>query len=121
MGAIAAFVCYYMIQLVKVKLHVDDSLDVFAVHGIGGMLGSILVAFVIAPGFGGVGYAEGMAFAGQLGAQALAVGAVALYSAIATALIALAVSLFLPMRVSEDEERQGLDIADHGERAWEFD
>jgi Amt family ammonium transporter len=121
MGAIAAFVCYYMIQLVKVKLHIDDSLDVFAVHGIGGMLGSILVAFVIAPGFGGVGYAEGMAFAGQLGAQALAVGAVALYSAIATALIALAVSLFLPMRVSEDEERQGLDIADHGERAWEFD
>jgi Amt family ammonium transporter len=120
-GALAALVCYYMIQLVKVKLHVDDSLDVFAVHGIGGMLGSLLAAFFMAEGFGGVGYAEGMTFAGQLGAQALAVGAVAFYSAVATAVIALAVSLVLPMRVSEDEERQGLDIADHGERGWEFD
>jgi Amt family ammonium transporter len=53
--------------------------------------------------------------------QALAVGAVALYSIVATALIALGVSLFLPMRVSEDVERQGLDVAEHGERAWEFD
>ena len=49
------------------------------------------------------------------------VAAVAIYSAVATALIALAVSLFLPMRVSEDDERQGLDIANHGERGWEFD
>jgi len=121
MGALAAIVCYYMIQLIKVKLHIDDSLDVFAVHGVGGMLGSILAAFAMATGFGGVGYAEGMSFGSQLGAQALAVGAVALYSAVATALIALGVSLLLPMRVSEDEERQGLDIADHGERGWEFD
>jgi Amt family ammonium transporter len=57
----------------------------------------------------------------MLGVQVLAVAAVAIYSAIATALIALGVSLFLPMRVSEDEERQGLDIANHGERGWEFD
>ena len=85
------------------------------------MLGSLLVAFLMSEGFGGVGYGERMSFAGQLGVQALAVGAVAAYSLIATVLIALAVSLVLPMRVSEDEERQGLDIADHGERGWEFD
>ena len=120
-GALAAAACYYAIQLVKVRLHIDDSLDVFAVHGIGGMLGSILLAFFISEGFGGVGYDEGMTFGSTLGAQGLAVAVVALYSAIATALIALLVSLFLPMRVSEDEERQGLDIADHGERGWEFD
>jgi Amt family ammonium transporter len=120
-GALAALACYYMIQLVKVRLHIDDSLDVFAVHGIGGMLGSILAAFFMSEGFGGVGYADDMTFGSQLGAQAIAVVAVAIYSAIATALIALAVSLLLPMRVSEDEERQGLDIADHGERGWEFD
>jgi Amt family ammonium transporter len=120
-GALAAVVCYYMIQLVKVKLHIDDSLDVFAVHGVGGMLGSILLAFFISGGFAGVGYGDGMTFASQLGAQAIAVVAVAIYSAIATALISLAVSLVLPMRVSEEEERQGLDIADHGERGWEFD
>ena len=57
----------------------------------------------------------------MFGAQALAVGAVAIWSAIATAGMALAVSLVLPMRVSEDDERQGLDIASHGERGWEFD
>jgi Amt family ammonium transporter len=120
-GAIAAAVCYFAIQQVKVRLRIDDSLDVFAVHGIGGMVGSILLAFFIAEGFGGVGYGEGMTLASSLGAQALAVAAVAIYAAIATALLALGVSLFLPMRVSEDEERQGLDIADHGERGWEFD
>jgi Amt family ammonium transporter len=58
---------------------------------------------------------------GFLGAQALGIATVALWSAIATAVSALAVSLFLPMRVSEDDERQGLDIASHGERGWEFD
>jgi len=62
-----------------------------------------------------------MTFGSQLGAQALAVAAVAVYSMIATTLIALAVSLVLPMRVSEDDERQGLDIANHGERGWDFD
>jgi ammonium transporter, Amt family len=122
-GAAAAIVCYGAIQLVKVRLRLDDSLDVFAVHGVGGMMGSILVAVFLGTGLWGVGYdAAGVgSFAGQLGVQALAVAAVAIYSAIATALIALAVSLFLPMRVSEDDERQGLDIANHGERGWEFD
>jgi Amt family ammonium transporter len=120
-GVLSAVVCYYMIQLIKVRLRIDDSLDVFAVHGVGGMLGSITVAFLMSDGFGGVGYADGMGFASQLGAQALAVGVVAVYSIIATALIALAVSLVLPMRVSEDDERQGLDIANHGERGWDFD
>jgi Amt family ammonium transporter len=85
------------------------------------MLGSLLLAVFLSPLFGGAGYAEGMNMASMLGAQALGVGAVALWSAIATAVSALAVSLFLPMRVSEDDERQGLDIASHGERGWEFD
>jgi Amt family ammonium transporter len=120
-GLLAALICYYAIQLIKVKLRIDDSLDVFAVHGVGGMLGSILLAFFMSAGFGGVGYDRGMTFGSTLGIQALAVAAVAIYSLIATAVIALAVSFFLPMRVSEDVERQGLDVAEHGERAWEFD
>jgi Amt family ammonium transporter len=85
------------------------------------MLGSLLLALFLSPALGGVGYAEGMGMVAMLGAQALAVAAVAVYSAIATAIAALAVSLVLPMRVSEDDERQGLDIASHGERGWEFD
>ena len=120
-GALAAVLCYGAIQLVKLRLLIDDSLDVFAVHGVGGMLGTALLAVFLSPALGGTGYAEGMALGSQLGAQAIAIGAVAIYSAIATALVALGVSLFLPMRVSEEDERQGLDVANHGERAWEFD
>ena len=120
-GAAAAVVCYWAIQLVKNRLKIDDSLDVFAVHGVGGMLGSLLLALFMAPALGGVGYAEGMGMGSMLGAQALGVAVVAAWSAVATAASALAISLLLPMRVSEDDERQGLDIASHGERGWEFD
>lgn len=121
LGVVAAGICYPMIQLVKQRLEIDDSLDVFAVHGVGGMVGSILLALFISPGFGGTGYAEGMNLARQLVAQVAGVGIVALWSAIATVICALMVSMVIPMRVSEDEEREGLDITSHGERAWEFD
>jgi Amt family ammonium transporter len=120
-GAAAAVVCYWAIQLVKNRLKIDDSLDVFAVHGVGGMLGSLLLALFMAPALGGAGYAEGMGMGSMFGAQALGVAVVAAWSAMATAVTALAISRFLPMRVSEDDERQGLDIASHGERGWEFD
>ncbi len=120
-GAVAALVCYPMIQVVKKKLQIDDSLDVFAVHGVGGMIGSLLLAVFMAPALGGAGYAEGVGMVNQLAAQAVGVGVVALYSAIASAVIAVVVSLAFPMRVSEDAEREGLDITSHGERAWELD
>lgn len=121
LGAIAAGVCYPMIQLVKQKLQIDDSLDVFAVHGVGGITGSLLLAVFMSPALGGTGYAEGVGMINQLAAQAVGVGVVALYSAIASAVIAVLVSLAFPMRVSEDAEREGLDITSHGERAWELD
>jgi Amt family ammonium transporter len=120
-GGLSAVLCYFAIQLVKNRLRIDDSLDVFAVHGVGGMLGSLLLAVFLSPVLGGAGYAEGMTMGSMLGAQALGVAAVALYSAVATGVSAWAISLLLPMRVSEDDERQGLDIASHGERGWEFD
>ncbi|MFM6828921.1 MAG: ammonium transporter [Novosphingobium sp.] len=121
LGAIAAMVCYPMIQLVKQKLQIDDSLDVFAVHGVGGMIGSLLLAVFISPTFGGTGYAEGMDLVRQAVAQIAGVGIVALWSAFATVVCALMVSMIIPMRVTDDEEREGLDITSHGERAWEFD
>lgn len=120
-GALAAVVCYPMIQLVKQRLEIDDSLDVFAVHGVGGMVGSLLLAVFISPSFGGTGYAEGMDLTRQVVAQVAGVGIVALWSAFATVVCALMVSMVIPMRVSEDEEREGLDITSHGERAWEMD
>ncbi|MCY1671461.1 ammonium transporter [Novosphingobium sp. SL115] len=120
-GVAAAVVCYPMIQLVKQRLQIDDSLDVFAVHGVGGMIGSILLAVFISESFGGTGYAEGMDLTRQLVAQIAGVGIVALWSAFATVVCALMVSMVIPMRVTEDEEREGLDITSHGERAWEMD
>ena len=120
-GIVAALACFPMIQVVKQKLHIDDSLDVFAVHGIGGMAGSLLLAVFLNPEVGGIGYDEGAGLVSQLAAQAVGIGAVAIWSALASVLIALLVGLAIPMRVSEDDEREGLDLASHGERAWEMD
>ncbi len=120
-GALAALACFPMIQLVKKILAIDDSLDVFAVHGVGGITGSLLLAVFLAPALGGAGYDEGKTMLSQLAAQAVGVGAVAIWSAIATAVLAVLVSLVIPMRVGEDDEREGLDLASHGERAWLFD
>ncbi|WP_114520054.1 ammonium transporter [Altererythrobacter sp. ZODW24] len=121
LGIAAAIVCYFAIQLVKNKLHIDDSLDVFAVHGVGGIIGSLLLAVFISETFGGVGYGEGFGVGDQLMAQIIGVGSVALWSAVASAILALMVSMVLPMRVNEDDERGGLDVSNHGERAWEID
>ena len=121
LGVLAAVVCYYAIQLVKNKLAIDDSLDVFAVHGVGGMLGSLLLGVFLSADLGGTGYADGMTMAGMVGVQALGIAVTAVFSAIVTALIAIGVSLFIPMRVTEDEEVQGLDQTSHGEHSWQLD
>ncbi|MDP3906067.1 ammonium transporter [Novosphingobium sp.] len=120
-GALAALACYPMIQIVKKRLGVDDSLDVFAVHGIGGIVGSLLLGVFLSADLGGTGYAEGTSMASQVAAQFVGVGVVAIWSAVVSAVIAVLVSLVLPMRVSEEEEREGLDLTSHGERAWELD
>jgi Amt family ammonium transporter len=120
-GLAAGAVCFAAIQLVKQKWQIDDSLDVFAVHGVGGMLGTLMLGVFLSPALGGTGYADGYAMGNMISAQFLGVAAVAAWSAIATGVLALAASLLFPMRVSETEEREGLDITSHGERAWEFD
>ena len=120
-GLLGSVVCYGAIQLVKQRLQIDDSLDVFAVHGVGGIIGSLLMAFAMSEAWGGVGYAETMSMGRQVAAQVIGVLVVGLWSAVATAILTLLVGLVFPMRVSEDEEREGLDITSHGERAWELD
>ena len=120
-GAAAGVICYGAIQLVKFRLKIDDSLDVFAVHGVGGILGSLLLGIFLSTGLGGTGYAEGMSMGDQFIAQAFAVAVVAIYSAIVSAILAVMVSVVFPMRVSKDEETEGLDITSHGERGWEMD
>lgn len=121
LGLIAALVCFPMIQIVKNRFHIDDSLDVFAVHGVGGITGSILLAVFYNPALGGTADPATYSLAGQLVGQLAGVGIVAVWSAIASAILAVAVGLAFPMRVSEDDEREGLDLSSHGERAWEMD
>ncbi len=118
-GLLAAPACYFTIRLVKHRFKIDDSLNVFAVHGVGGMLGTALFAIFGLTQFGGT--LEDVTIGSQLVAQLTGIGTVVVYSGIATALIAVAVSLFLPMRVGEDSERAGLDIATHGELGLKLD
>jgi Amt family ammonium transporter len=106
---------------VKHRWKVDDSLDVFAVHGVGGMLGSILLAVFASETLGGTGLGTGLSVGSQLLVQAEAVLIVALWSAVATLIVARAAALLLPMRVNAEQEHDGLDLSLHGERAYEFD
>jgi Amt family ammonium transporter len=121
LGILAAIICFWFVGIVKGKLKIDDSLDVFAVHGVGGILGSVLLAVFASKALGGAGYAEGTDMASQLWVQLKAVTLVAVYSAVATLIIGYVVSKLIPMRVSEDQERDGLDLSSHGERAWDLD
>jgi ammonium transporter, Amt family len=120
-GLLAGLVCFWSIGLIKVTLEIDDSLDVFAVHGVGGMMGAVLLAIFASESLGGIGYVEGADMASQLWAQLKGVAIVAAYSAVVTLIIGYMVAMILPMRVGEDAERDGLDIASHGERAWDLD
>jgi Amt family ammonium transporter len=118
-GAAGSLVCFFAVDLVKNRLKIDDSLDVFAVHGVGGMLGTFLAAFFTASELGGVGYAAGMNLPLQLRAQLLGIVAAALWSAAVTWGLGKVLGAAVGLRVLPDEEEEGLDLAVHGERAYD--
>ena len=115
-GAIAAVLCYFSVSLIREKWHIDDSLDVFAVHGVGGILGTILLALFGQPSLGGLGHVK--TIGEQLGIQLLALAAVIIWTAIATIVIAWSVKATIGLRVSPEQENEGLDRAEHGENAY---
>jgi len=117
-GGLAGVVCFFATQILKRRLHIDDSLDVSPVHGVGGVLGSILTGVFVSASFGGVGYADGMTMAKQLGVQLLGVGVTAAWCALATYIILKLLDATLGLRVSEEHESEGLDLAQHGERGY---
>jgi len=118
LGAVGSLVCYQFVDLVKHRWKVDDSLDVFAVHGVGGMLGTLLVAVLAAPQLGGAGYAPGMDMLGQGEVQALGLLATVGWSALASLGLAFVVKRTIGLRARDEAIEEGLDMATHGERAW---
>lgn len=118
LGLAGGVVCFTVTQMIKQKFKIDDSLDVFAVHGVGGALGTMLAAVFVTTALGGNGLAEGTTVGSQLGVQAIGIIVVAVWAAVLTFIIAKIISMFVKFRVSEDDEVQGLDLAMHGERGY---
>ena len=116
-GVFAAIVCYYMVGFVKKKLKIDDTLDVFAVHGVGGLLGIILCAPLGSKIFGGLGSSE-FSIIEQLNIQIIASIAVALWSGAVSFIILIVLKRTIGIRVSPEEEEAGLDVSSHSESAY---
>jgi Amt family ammonium transporter len=118
-GILAAVFCYYAMLLIKSKLGFDDSLDVFAVHGVGGILGMLSVGIfsslsVNAAGADGLIAGSGI----QLLKQLIGVAVVAAYAFVVTWILGKLTAVTIGLRVSQSEETVGLDISQHGERAY---
>ena len=114
-GLIAGVVCFWGATSLKRMLGYDDSLDAFGVHGIGGIVGAVLTGVFASEAIGGVkGLLEGNA--AQLTTQLIGVGATVVYGIIATFIILKVIDVIIGLRVSEEEEREGLDVSLHGER-----
>ena len=119
LGALASLVCFHAVDIVKHRMKLDDSLDVFAVHGVGGILGTLLVAVLATPMLGGAGYAAGMDAASQFGVQALGVAAVCAWSGAASWAILFLCKRTVGLRASPEAVEDGLDMSTHGERAYQ--
>ena len=116
-GIFAAAVCYYMVGFVKNVMKIDDTLDVFAVHGIGGLLGTLLLAPLGSISLGGLGYSE-LTVLKQLKVQIIASLAVTIWAAIGSLIILLVLRNLIGIRVTEEEEEAGLDVSTHSESAY---
>jgi Amt family ammonium transporter len=117
-GVVSGCICYSAVQIVKLRYFVDDSLDVFAVHGIGGMTGTLLTAILMPAVLGGVGFADNVTLQSQLGVQAVGVIAAAVWSAGMSYALIKITELLLGVRVVADFETQGLDLSTHGESGY---
>ncbi len=117
-GASAGLICFIATNFIKRTLKIDDSLDVFPVHGVGGILGTILAGVFIAEQFGGAGLAEGMTIGSQVAVQVQGVLAVLIWTVVATYIILKVIQMIIGLRVDEQQETEGLDISQHEETGY---
>ncbi|MEO5363947.1 MAG: ammonium transporter [Magnetococcus sp. DMHC-8] len=117
-GLLAGLVCYQATQLVKRKFFIDDSLDVSPVHGVGGVLGTLLTGLLASPLLGGLGYPSGGGMAAQMDVQLIGVVATMLWSGVFTYLIFKGIDATIGLRVSAEEETEGLDLVFHDEKGY---
>lgn len=122
-GFSAGVVCYYATQAIKQRFKIDDSLDVFPVHGVGGILGTFFAGIFASDALGvfsGQGYNEGMTMASQTYVQIVGIVATFVYTAIATFILLKLVDKLLVLRISEEDETSGLDLTEHNERGYDL-
>ena len=118
LGLAGGVACYVAVDLIRVRLKIDDSLDVFAVHGVGGILGSLLVAYLALPVFGGLGLADGVTAGSQFMVQLASVAITVLWTGIASYVILKVIGAVIGLRVDQQDEIEGLDLSQHGERGY---
>jgi Amt family ammonium transporter len=117
LGAAASAVCYAAVTTLKPRFGYDDSLDAFGIHGVGGIVGAIGTGIVTSPALGGQGAAD-FDMAGQIGVQLAAVGTTIVWATVGTVVAVFVAKAVTGLRVSSDVEREGLDLGEHGERAY---
>ena len=122
-GLSAGVICYYATQAIKQRFHIDDSLDVFPVHRVGGMLGTLLAGIFASDQLGvfsGQGYNEGMNMASQVSVQITGIIATFAYTAVITYLLLKLIDNLLVLRLDEEDEIRGLDLVEHDERGYDL-
>ena len=117
-GLTAGSVCFVATQFIKQRLRIDDSLDVFPVHGVGGIIGTLFAGLFVSSQFGGAGLAEGMTTTSQVIVQLTGVLATAGWTALLTFVILKVVGMFVSLRVSAEDENEGLDLVLHEEKGY---
>jgi Amt family ammonium transporter len=120
LGFVAGSLCFFAIGFIKRGLGIDDALDVFPVHGVGGMLGALALPVLSLETLGGTGLPGAHSLSGQLGIQAIAVLAAAIWSALLSYLLLKSIDAWIGLRVSTDEETEGLDLASHNGKGYHF-
>ncbi len=118
LGIISGIVCFWAVTGLKSMFGYDDSLDVFGVHGVGGIIGAIGTGFLASTSFGGGGFAEGVTMGGQVVTQIVSVLVTIVWTGIISFILFKIIDAVIGLRVPEDEEREGLDATQHGEVAY---